>query len=144
MGQTQHLKANIWKVVHATAGRIGPLMFDWWMLFFPLMSTYQTLIEQLNVKVRHILISPAGVDVWIYLSSSQVAGGSSVSSSVAPQWSVVLRYVEPQAEEDVVPDEHLHMRRLTGVYRHDVTVDHGHSTLCCSGYKVTVGLGRLI
>lgn len=57
----------------------------------------------------------AGVAVRAYLSSPQVTGGSSASSSVAPQGAVVLGDVEPEAEEQVVPDEHLHVRRLPGI-----------------------------
>ncbi|TNN66418.1 hypothetical protein EYF80_023325 [Liparis tanakae] len=52
--------------------------------------------------------SNRSVAVSAYLSSPQVAGGSSVSSCVAPQGAVVLGDVEPEAEEQVVPDEHLH------------------------------------
>lgn len=51
----------------------------------------------------------------LYLCSSQVAAGSGMSSGVASKWAVVFRYVEPQAEEEVVPDEHMHMRRLAWV-----------------------------
>lgn len=63
-----------------------------------------------------------------------------MSSRVASERAVVLRYVEPQAEEEVVPDEHLHVRRLRRVQRHDATVDDGHSTSRGGGDKVTVGL----
>lgn len=63
-----------------------------------------------------------------------------MSSSVAPYRVVMLRYVEPQTEEEVVPDEHLHVRGLPWVQWHDVTIDDSNSTLCCSFNKITVGL----
>lgn len=63
-----------------------------------------------------------------------------MSSTVASYWAVVVGDVEPQTEEEVVPDEHLHVRRLPWVQRHDVTVDDSYSASCCSFNKVTVGL----
>lgn len=52
----------------------------------------------------------------------------------------MVRHVEAQAEEKVVPEEHLHVRRLRRVQRHDVAINNGHSPSCCSSNKVTVGL----
>lgn len=56
----------------------------------------------------------------------QVIGGGGVGGSIATQLPVVVTYVEAQAEENVVPDEHLHARLLSGVDRHDVAVNHRH------------------
>lgn len=65
--------------------------------------------------MRHITVNVSQITKYLYLCSSQVTEGSGMSSSVTPDRMIVIRYVEPQAEEEVVPDEHLHVRRLPRV-----------------------------
>lgn len=72
--------------------------------------------------------------------SIQVIGGRSVSSGVSSQLTIVVPYVEAQAEEDVVPDEHLHACFLSGVDGHYVAVDDCHGASCGSCCEVTVDL----
>ena len=48
--------------------------------------------------------------------------------------------IETEAEEDVVPQEHLHLGVLSGVNRHDVTVDNRHGATGRRDDEVTVHL----
>ncbi len=48
--------------------------------------------------------------------------------------------IEPEGEEDVVPDEHLHLCVLPGVDGHDVAVDDGHRPAGGGGHEVAVHL----
>lgn len=74
--------------------------------------------------------------------SVQVVSGCGVSGSITAQLAVVVPHVEAQAEEDVVPDEHLHAGLLTWVDGHHVAVYDCHCTASCSGSKVTVNLSK--
>ena len=59
---------------------------------------------------------------------------------VPAQLAVVVAHVEAQAEEDVVPDEHLHAGLLAGVDGHHVAVDDGHGAAGGGRREVTVDL----
>lgn len=58
--------------------------------------------------------------------------------SVAAELFVMIPHVESQREEYVVPDKHLHFRFLTGINRHNISVNYGHRASRRSRYEVTV------
>uniref|UniRef100_A0A3Q3IKS0 Uncharacterized protein n=1 Tax=Monopterus albus TaxID=43700 RepID=A0A3Q3IKS0_MONAL len=53
---------------------------------------------------------------------------------------IVVPHIEAKAEEDVVPDEHLHARFFTRVDSHDVAINYCHGASSGSCCKVTVDL----
>lgn len=73
--------------------------------------------------------------------SIQVIGGCGVSGGISAQLAIVIPHIEAQAEEDVVPDEHLHAGFLTRIDGHDVAVYDCHGATSGSCSKVTVNLG---
>lgn len=70
----------------------------------------------------------------------QVIGGGSMGGSVPAQLPVVVAYIKSQAEENVVPDEHLHTRLFSRIDRHDVAINHRHRTTRRRSSKVTMNL----
>ncbi len=64
-----------------------------------------------------------------YLDPLEVIPGCDKGGCVPAQVLVVVLDVEAQAEEDVVPDEHLHLCLLTGVDRHHVPCIQSHNIL---------------
>ena len=70
----------------------------------------------------------------------QVVGGGGMGGRVSAQLAVVVAHVEAQAEEDVVPDEHLHARLLARVDGHHVAIDYRHGAPGGGRGKVTVDL----
>jgi hypothetical protein len=53
----------------------------------------------------------------------------------------VVLDVEAEAEEDVVPDEHLHLRLLTGVDRHHVPCIQSNNIL---SRPIYIGIGNIL
>jgi hypothetical protein len=71
-----------------------------------------------------------------YLDPLEVIPGCDKGGGVPAQVLVVVLDVEAEAEEDVVPDEHLHLRLLTGVDRHHVP--------CIQSHNIVRSVGNII
>lgn len=52
----------------------------------------------------------------------------------------MVAHIKAEGEEDVVPDEHLHLGLLAGVDGHDVAVDDGHGAARGGRHEVAVDL----
>ncbi len=89
---------------------------------------------------RRQRIEALNVNGGVGAHAVQVVAGGGKGGRVPSQLLVVISNVKTEAEEDVVPDEHLHLRVLARVQCHDVPVDDGHRPPRSSGHKVRVHL----
>ncbi len=79
----------------------------------------------------HCAVSPYSV---------QVVGGRSMGCGVPAKLTIVVPHIKAKAEEDVVPDEHLHACFLAGVDGHHVAINDCHGASSGGCCKVTVDL----